>query len=144
MKEMLILLSDMKEIIAALIASLVTILLWFRSTRNLANEKIEDKRREIRLTYLINAYQRLEGAANRRVYGDSSFAKDIEMAIADIQLFGTRKQIELAQGFSEAYAKGHEGSVDELLDDLRIDLRTELNLTLPVPKRTHLRVGKSN
>jgi hypothetical protein len=57
-----------------------------------------NKRREQRISFLIEAYRRIESAVNRP--SDSSAAAALESAVADIQLFGNRKQVELVQTIS--------------------------------------------
>ena len=55
----------------------------------------------------------------------------INRAIADIQLFGSLKQIKLARDFSEKAASGDRTIVKELdyiIHDLRDSLRSELKL----------------
>ena len=65
-----------------------------------------------------------------------------ETAIADIQLFGTKRQIELAQQFAEEIARNKESSTLELLILLREDLRKELRLEKVPRKFKFLRFSK--
>ena len=74
---------------------------------------------------MIQAWRLLETASNR---DSQELHSNIETAIADNQLFGTRRQIELAQKFAEEMAIHKSGSSLELLILLREDLRDELNL----------------
>ncbi len=97
------------------------------------------KKKDITINYLIEAWRKLEKASNRV---DDKYLHEIETAIADIQLFGTRKQIELAQQFSEKFAKERQGSTLELLTLLREDLRKELNLEKAPKKFRFLRIIK--
>jgi hypothetical protein len=133
----------MIEIISASIGAIAAILIWYLSSRDLVKKEKENKRREIRLNYLIGAYQKLESASNRPLTAESTCAKNIESAIADIQLFGTRKQCELAQLFSKTYADVRNASVDDLLDNLRDDLRRELDLETLPSNRVQLRILKT-
>jgi hypothetical protein len=122
----------MIEIISASIGAIIALLIWYLSSRDLKKKEKENKQREIRLNYLIEAYQKLESASNRPLTPESIYTKNIESAIADIQLFGTRKQYELIQVFSKTYTDIHNASIDNLLNNLRDDLRSELDLeTLP-------------
>ena len=132
----------MTEIASASIGAIVAILIWYLSSRDLAKKEKENKRREIRLNYLIDAYQRLESASNRPFDPKSTYSRNIESAISDIQLFGSRKQSDLAQEFSKTYADAHDASVDDLLNELRNDLRKELDLEALISKRTILRILK--
>ncbi|MBI5249434.1 MAG: hypothetical protein HY912_08060 [Desulfomonile tiedjei] len=84
------------------------------------------KRRDTRVTYLIEAYRRLESAANRPL--TETTARNVESALADMQLFGTPRQVELAQQCIEYFAKHQGVEMNSLLADLRKDLRSELDL----------------
>lgn len=75
---------------------------------------------------LIDAYRRIEKAANREM--EPSLYLDLESAIADIQLFGSAEQVRLAQAVASAIAPSGGGQLDSLLAVLRRDLRRELNL----------------
>jgi len=109
----------------AFCALLLTIIGWgvaylFSKKRDEAN-----KRKEIRVSYLIDAWRLLESASNR---DDNSLNKNIEIAIADIQLFGNHKQIELAQKLADEISKMRRADPLELLIELRTSLREELKL----------------
>ena len=64
---------------------------------------------------------------------------DIESAIADIQLLGTKHQVELAVEFTKVFVSKKSASLDDLLQDLRNSLRVELELENVRPKLTFLR-----
>ena len=53
---------------------------------------------------------------------------DFESAMADIPLFGTKRQVELSQRISREFAETKSVSLDELLKDLREDMRELLQL----------------
>ena len=84
-----------------------------------------NKKKEIRISYLIDAFRRIEDASQRR---DSDKLLQLESAIADIQLFGTKKQVELSRKFAAEFANNCSADTMPLLYDLRDDLRKELNL----------------
>src|SRR5262245_27792145 len=98
------------------------------------------KRRELITQYLVEAYRRLESSANRGEPGKMSdvnaWIRDMETSLADIQLFGTPKQVVLVQRFAVELSANSEDSqgvhAGELLLDLRRELRKELGLD-PVP-----------
>jgi len=94
---------------------------WFNIKRDRANKK-----RDLQIQYLIEAYRRLERASNRPKRFDNN--SELESAIADIQLFGTAQQVKLAQKFAFDIAKNSHTSTDELLMNLRAELRSELGL----------------
>lgn len=89
--------------------------------RDLANE-----RRKLRVTYLLEAYRRLEDALHRND-PERSHPK-WESVIADIQLLGSPEQVHLARTFAVGMATAHAASLEALINDLRRSLRVELRL----------------
>ena len=73
---------------------------------------------------------------------DSEHARNLESAIADIQLFGTKGQSVLAQQIAHQFADEGHTSFDELLNMLRADLRQELDLEKLEDKRAILRISE--
>jgi hypothetical protein len=116
---------NVQLLLPLLVTTLVALSGWiivhyFNSKRDLQN-----KRRELRVQYLIEAYRRLEAASNANLKEKRG---DVESAIADIQLFGTLQQIQLAIKFADELSQKRVASLDELLIHLRKDLRAELQL----------------
>ena len=106
--------------------ALITIIGWLiyhflASRRDQAN-----KRREKRIEYMIEIWRKLERAADRGK--DKSLLPNMEEAIADIQLLGNKKQVELAIQTAEKLAKEGTVTVKDILKQLRDDLRKELKL----------------
>lgn len=93
---------------------------YYDSTKRFINKK-----KEIRISYLINAFRRIEDASQRR---DNDKLLQLESAIADIQLFGTKKQVELSRKFAMEFANSRSADAMPLLYNLCDDLRKELNL----------------
>jgi hypothetical protein len=62
--------------------------------------------------------------------------------IAELQLFGSEKQIELAIKLAKDVSKGGEFLMDELINNLRNALRKELGLSLVKYNVTWLRLSK--
>ena len=54
-------------------------------------------------------------------------AKKLESAVADTQLLGTPRQVELAHKFATEYATNKCADAEDLLSDLRNALRQELS-----------------
>ena len=107
---------------------------WLSTQRDRAN-----KRRDIRVNYLIEAYRRLERASNRE--NSHLWAADLESAIADVQLFGGTRQVELAESFAREIASSNAALLDELLKELRDNLRAELALPMVGRKLLYLRIA---
>jgi len=97
------------------------------------------KRQNKKTEYLINAYRKVESSTNRKKV-TRKMANNLESAIADIQLFGNEKQIKLAFDFSKALAKNEFSPSDNLLIQLREDLRKELKLSRVSREISHLRI----
>jgi hypothetical protein len=96
---------------------------YFTSKRDVENE-----RRKLRTQYLLEAFRKLETASNR---SSESFETDFEKlasAVADIQLLGTLEQVRLAKTFALEFAKNGTASLDELTENLRNELRKELQI----------------
>jgi type II secretory pathway pseudopilin PulG len=106
-------------IISALVAGIVSCLFGIVLDR-------EQKRRDVQTQYLLEAYRNLELAGRNELTSEN--AARIERAIADIQLLGTPKQIELAQCFASDFAGTGGAQIDHLLLELRTELRKELHL----------------
>jgi len=105
---------------------------WYVVHRLSLNRDEANKRRDLRVQYLLEAYRKLENASNRQDLGD--YARNLESALADVQLLGSERQVLLAHEFAVAMAKDRTASLDPLIADLRSELRRELRLG-PLPDR---------
>jgi hypothetical protein len=92
-----------------------------------ARGDIDNKRRELRVHALVDAWRNIERAVNRP--GPDEM-RGLEQALADLQLFGTPSQAEQAARVARAMNEGDEQttSIDGLLEALRADLRKEMRL----------------
>jgi hypothetical protein len=118
----------------------ITVLLaslgWFIAYWTTVRRDRLAKKRDLRIQYLIDAYRRLESAANRA----NAVMEDLESAVADIQLFGSADQITLVRGFAAQFAKEGGAGLEDLLESLRADLRKELDLGVSPARIVHLRI----
>jgi len=117
---------DWKLFAQLVVAFCVAVLGWWvghglSSRRDLAND-----RRKLRVSYLLEAYRRLEAGSNRS--NAEPYRAQLESAIADVQLLGSPTQVKMARAFARDMAQHSEGSLDDLLADLRRSLRDELQL----------------
>lgn len=99
---------------------------WYVVHRLTAWRDRVNHRRQLKTQYLIDAYRRLANAANRPPNPNSPFFRNMETAIADIQLFGTNKDIDLVCTFLKDFSQNNQASLDPLLLVLRNQLRDEL------------------
>jgi hypothetical protein len=129
------------KLFAQLVMTLVVAIvgMWighhFSARRDVTNE-----RRKLQISYLLEAYRRLEGASNRD--NPKACWPQFESAIADIQLLGSSRQVTLARQFAIDMAKHRTASLDDLIFDLRQSLRSELELDSVSEKVIYLRFEK--
>jgi hypothetical protein len=127
-----------------LVTTAVAILGWAVAHWLQAERDERNKRREVRLTFLLDAYRRLEAGASRGAIHDSKFADAFESAIADIQLLGTLRQSTMAKELARSIAaREPETSAGPLLLSLRDELRRALDLESVGEAPIHFRLQKS-
>ena len=124
--------------VATLIGAAVIILGWHKSHQLASVRDQENKRRDLRLTMMLDAYRALANSAHRPFVGDIAF--EAEKAIESIQLLGTPRQIELAQQLVAEFAEHQEIDWKPMLLELRESLRRDLNLEKAGGRLQHLRV----
>ena len=118
---------DYSIMLSILIPAVVTILGWAAvHSFNLRSDTIA-KRRDLRVQYLLEAYRRLEDNAGR-LHALPEVKRAFESAVADIQLLGTKAQIDALLTFLTHFKDNTGGSIDPVLKLIRDDLRKELNL----------------
>ena len=89
--------------------------------------ELDNKNRQLRVQFLIDAWRSVERAANR---ARSEDMRGLDQALTDIQLFGTASQATQAAkvALSVNARATHQPALDELLELLRFDLRQEMRL----------------
>ncbi len=91
----------------------------------------ENNIREIKINYLIEAYRKLANASARAA-SIASYHRDIESAISDIQLFGSKEEIEVLlqeiDNSSKDSGKYTSLNFDNTLTRIRNSLRKEIQL----------------
>ena len=111
-----------------IITSILTISGWLVGSYLNSNRDYDNKLRDIKLSYLIDAYRKLANASQRTTNRDH-FKFDMESAISDIQLFGTNEQIKKLNIALDKVSINQRGiELDPVLNDLRNSLRKEINL----------------
>lgn len=98
---------------------------WFVASWLTAKRESKNKRRDVRITYLLEAYRRIATAANRGSATSDEQRLGIESAIEDIQLLGTNEQLD---ALHKMISSGNQ-NFTQILDELRKDLRQELDLS---------------
>ena len=119
------------EMLKFFVPAIIAILGWFAAHQFNFYRDNKNKRRDIRIQYLLDAYRRLEAASNRPE-ADKESQDSFESALADIQLLGKKDQIEALMHFLNEFNSGGT-SINTLLELLRTHLRKELDLKNNVP-----------
>lgn len=120
-------------IIGPALAAFVAIFGWGVSHYLSVSKDQKAKQRDMRIQFLLEAYRRLEAAANRPESGKEEQDR-FESALADIQLLGTKTQIEELMRFLEQWNSSEgNASINPLLELLRTHLREELGLEKEIP-----------
>ena len=114
-------------LLTLLIPTLVAVISWFVGSWLSVRRDRANKRRDLRVQYLIEAYRRLATAIERKE-ANAEYFMDLDSAIVDVQLFGSADQIAAAQKFAKQLAEHRMAQLGELLASLRDDLREELKL----------------
>jgi hypothetical protein len=97
---------------------------WLTSLRDVKVEK-----RKIRINFMVEAYRKLENGSCRGP-NQEKYSEQFHSAIADIQLLGSPTQVEIARKIASALGSGSGSlvTINELLNALRTELRSELDL----------------
>ncbi len=112
-----------KLIITALIAIAGWLVAgWLSSLRDTAN-----KRRELVVQHLVDAYKVLTQEIGQRETTSDSM-RTFEDLLSEIQLFGSKSQVEIARRLSHETATNGTSEIDPLIEDMRDSLRKELGL----------------
>jgi hypothetical protein len=128
-------------LIPLLITTGVAIIGWLVGHALNVKRDRQNKRREIRVQYLIEAYRRLEAGTCRGPIHKTDYGRGFESAIADIQLLGTNEQAQIAHELAVAIAtRQNEASAGPLLTSLRNGLRRELDLGAINEELIHFRL----
>ncbi len=118
---------DLRLALSLGVPALIAVAGWFLAHWLNARREVNTKRREIRLKGLEAAFIRLAMAGQRDWSDEQKLG--FEQFIAEIQLYGTPRQIELTIELVKAFiAKEPRISFDPLLIDLRDSLRRELRM----------------
>lgn len=109
------------NVLAALLASGVVVVGWNVSSR----QSVDEARRQFETRYLVDSFRVVYSVSNVRCMHPSE-SEALTQAVVDLNIFGTPAQVELAQRFATAMATGGTALADDLLRDLRDELRREL------------------
>lgn len=118
---------DCRQFASVGIPAFVAVIGWFYVHKLNAQRDLASKRREARIKALEAAYLRIATHMNRPL--NDKAIEAIETFVAEIQLYGTPKQITLMQEIVEEFKKPNNVVYyDALLVDLRDTIRQELDM----------------
>jgi hypothetical protein len=89
----------------------------------------ENRQETERLKFLVAAYRSMAGSFSPAT---GEHRAQMEEALADVVLFGSISQVELAAGCVQALLRGETVDYQPLIEELRAELRTQLGLD-PIP-----------
>ncbi|MGB4567549.1 MAG: hypothetical protein WBH96_00980, partial [Dysgonamonadaceae bacterium] len=111
------------EICKILITVVLAVFGWLIAHKLTSVRDLKNKKREIRINFLLDAYRKLERSIHKEKIG-----RDFVEAISDIQFLGTPPQVNMAKRIAADFAQNGQVDLDELLIDLRDSMRRELEL----------------
>jgi hypothetical protein len=125
------------------IPALIGVAGWFCAHLLTASREKKTQRRNARVAALEKAFMRLAKCSNTQLNDESGV--ELETFVAEIQLYGTPRQIELMEQLGKQLHNQASGtaSFDSLLEDLRDQLREELGLEPQQGRVWTLRIPRS-
>ena len=115
------------ELANLLVAIVIGLGGWYVVHRLTSTRDQLNRRNDLKVEYLLKAYRSLSNALTRK--SPDEFALQFEEAVSDIQLLGSPNQVELLhKALSEPDSDGGYMGVNDVLEELRCDLRNELAL----------------
>lgn len=118
---------DLVEIFKFAVPALIAVAGWFAGHFFSDKRDKSNKKRELTIKHLINAYSVLTNEVAHRNFTVERKQK-LECIISEIQLFGSTEQAMLAKKLANEVATGDEYELDPLINNLRTDLRVQLEL----------------
>lgn len=99
---------------------------WVVGHKLTSQRDIKNKQREIRIKYLLEAYEALMVLGRNGTILPNH--KEVEWAVFIIEMFGTPKQVELSRNFTKEMAESNNSNFTELVVSIRNFVRVELGL----------------
>lgn len=119
-------------VVASLVVAVVLLVIRIAVMQRIQTRRQRENRQETeRLKFLVAAYRALAGSFTAPAAGDGA-VQQLEEALADVVLFGSLEQVELAARAAAELARGGTPDCQPLVEALRADLRTQLGLE-PIP-----------
>jgi len=129
---------EFKEILALSVTVLLAVAGWMVSHGLSVKREIEQKKREIRVQHLREAYLKLANVADTGNL--QANIVDIQQAFNDIQLFGELSEIHLIECIIRQVTEEGSARIDDLLKELRNEIREHIGLKRIDDYRLYIRV----
>ena len=130
-----------KFVLSVSIPALIAIIGWGVVNYLGAVRDRENKLRDVKIDYLIQAYTTITDAVVNGLY-EEQYLPQLNKAWSQIQLVGSSEEIRLAHEMMAEMNSKNYGDANELLKQLRDDLRKSLNLEYEDSDITHLMLHK--
>jgi predicted KAP-like P-loop ATPase len=118
---------ELIKIVLTFLTWISVIVGWIATDYFAKRRDVENQKRKIRTEYLVNVFRFLATSVSNRNISEDDRRK-LEDVVADIQLFGTPRQIHLLKTMTHEMVKDGTFDLDPILNDLRDHLRRDLNL----------------
>lgn len=128
---------DTKDLVILVVTAVIAISGWLVAHGFTVKREIEQKKREVRVRYLREAYLNIANLCDR-----GSFPNDIAQlqdALNDIQLFGDEAQVELVGKVVTSLTTENTADFNELLKQLRNEIRGHIGLNALSSSRWYIR-----
>ncbi|MBW0177565.1 hypothetical protein [Sediminibacterium sp.] len=119
--------TDLLELVKVVVTVIIAVVGWRIGHYYNSQRDKHNKRREIRLEHLINAYRILTNEISHRKQTKEREQK-LEAIISEIQLFGSVEQAQIAKQLARDIAAKKDYEYDTLINSLRSDLRKQLDV----------------
>jgi hypothetical protein len=116
---------------SVIVAVILLLVRLFVLTRVRQAHQRENRQETERLKFMVMAYRSMAGSFTPAT-GDHR--QQMEEALADVVLFGSLRQVELAAACAQALMRGEPVDYQPLVEELRADLRTQLGLDPITPE----------
>lgn len=130
--------------LSLIISSLIIVVGWFIIHYFSQKRDLQNKKREIVIEYLIKTYRVLACDILQRKLTSAESKKALEDILSDLQLIGSKEQVEMAKQLADAAVRGS-GIIDlsPIINNLRQSLRKELKLKQIDGNITWLRLNRN-
>lgn len=126
--------------ITLVVSSMIVIFGWYIAHFFSTKRDHENKKRELRLEYLIKTYRDLGMAAAREP--SSEYFNNLELGFHDVQLFGNAEQLKLLEEILQSHSRSGGADLEPLLNSLRTELRELLGQSKAEMELRFFRTGK--